>query len=250
MWAIIWGACGPSANDTDTGTDSGLSHTTPTVGADPAPYCNEVSATLPSDPDVAGEGFAFSANDFAVAVLGDFAGTASFGGPAALTLTMTAPVEEVRYEFVDPSPGSDTAGPMVTAPTFTTVLSCDPQYRVTADLQVNAGASGELAEVVAVTITGLPGTVVSWAAGIALPAVVGTLRPTFDLTGWDVVELALYGTIDGSLHRVDLTWNASNVVEPIVSTATATTGTVMPSGMSETAGFLDLARAPDDPPTP
>jgi hypothetical protein len=241
-------ACGPADIDADTATDTDAATggIETTVGANPAPYCEEVSSRPPSEPDVASDGFTVSANEFLAGVSGGFEGTSTFGVDASAAIAATGAVEEVRSVLVDPGePGGGTTGPAVTAPSVTSVATCAPFYRVAAEVMVTAAGGPDvvLDEVVSVSITGVPDQAPGWAATIPLEDLVGTVRPSFDPAEWDRVELTLSGTHDGDALRIDVMFSASNATAVLGGPATSTsTATAEPGGMVDMAGSLDLVR--------
>ncbi len=210
---------GPPTTDT-----AGTSTTMSLPGGAPA-GCIPGEATTIADPTVPSADLDHSAQSVSDQVVGawsgSFAHVTSTDASATLTPTAWWLVEQVGVGMPDED--------------------CPPFYRIEATIGLSS-VDDTLQETFAGVIEEPAYGGITVFATQPLDSVVGTLRPTFDTIDWSIVTQVVTGSIDGAELNASILWWGAPAARMSTGTATATTGTVMPSGVTETAGNLTLHR--------
>lgn len=202
--------------------------------------CVESSRSPVTDPTVPSEGMGFAAADAVALVDGDLVGElvsydadgAEAGRtPLALTLVVGS-IDRVERTLVNPPDGSDMGAPDV---------ACDPIYELHAVASLST-EDGRLADDFDVVIPVLALDGLALHGHLPLADVHGTLAPvSIDPAAWDAVMVGLDASLDASGWTGSVGIYASREAEETFDTATGT-GTIEPSGMSETVGTFQAHR--------
>ncbi len=222
-------------------TDTGIDDDT---GGDPnaASYCAEVSSSVVTDPSTPSAGFDFAAADVVGDNDGDWVGTFEYSGTGTdfgqLSLSYEGgEILAVVQELVNPG-GTDT-GPEPGAPD----PECPSFYRIPFEVYLRVGDSA-LRESASVEVEAVTASSPSLRLTVAVEDLVGEAVPTWDTREW------AYNTLYASGYRAEDQWHVSvgfwgsneATSRHAAPKEEAETGTVEPSGVSESYGsmLLDL----------
>jgi hypothetical protein len=239
--AALLSACQPAGEEPAEGTDP---TTSPAAGMPDG--CYEERRELVVDPAVAPEGFDLTAEEAIAQLAGRWAGTATDPDGAAHELSFEVahdggPVEAVFFEYRS---FGGTGSLALGAPS--TSSGCENRYSfgvvTSLDAPALLGAEGT-------GVTDPWGWSPSFTSSTPLEEVTGGLAPSFDPSEWDRVTLEATVQLTGDdAARLEVWWSGAADVAQAAATGTATgtvsTGTVAPSGVSESVLGGDLARAP------
>ena len=228
LLAIFLAGCFPIAGDDGTQT-----------GTEVPDYCAENGRSV-VDPEVVVESLGFAPAEVIAEATGSFSGpfTPVYGDAStvALSLARSGDVELVTFTLVtrfveEGDPVSDGA------PDEPMACAAKLAIPVAGTL---ATADGAFDEALSATLGATSATDGTLTTSIPLADVQGTARPTAFTQTWPNQALAVDATFAGAWIGT-LTWQGSTD-EPTEDFDTDGTGTVEPSGESETAGSFETAR--------